>query len=637
MQAAMELLRANNLSLSFGDKPLLDGVDFGINQGERVCLVGRNGEGKSTLMKLLAGQLEPDSGTIFRPFETRIAYLPQAVPEGVSGTNYDVVMAGVEDAADLLAEFDALSVEMADDLSDSDREKKMARMQSVQEEIDSLGAWDLSHRVIAQLSRLNLAPDSRFEDMSGGMKRQVLLIRSLVTNPSVLVLDEPTNHLDTEAIDWLEKFILDFDGGVLFVTHDRMLLRRIATRIIDLDRGKLTSWPGDFERYQKMKHEALESESKSWSEFDKNLAKEEAWIRQGIKARRTRNEGRVRALKKLREERKERRNRVGTAKIVIHEADSTGMRVLEADKIGFQWGDQKIVEQFSIHIQRRDRVGFIGPNGCGKTTLIRLLLGELEPQSGRVYFGTNLKIVYFDQLREQLDPNKTVQQNLSDGHDTVIVNGRARHIISYLQDFLFAPHRARSLVGVLSGGERNRLLLAKMFIQEANVLVMDEPTNDLDAETLELLESVLLDFNGTLLLVSHDREFLNNVVTSSIAYDYDGVFRTYAGGYSDWQLQRPKPPVEEAPAPKEELNEPKPSAPEKKKKPTYMEQKEFEQLPGLLEALEAEQEEVRKKLEDPDFYQNSPDEFMATSSRSEAIEEELLRLYERWEYLDALH
>ena len=633
----MELLRASNLSLSFGDKPLLDGVDFGINQGERVCLVGRNGEGKSTLMKLLAGQLEPDSGTIFRPFETRIAYLPQAVPEGVSGTNYDVVMAGVEDAADLLAEFDALSVEMADDLSDSDREKKMARMQSVQEEIDSLGAWDLSHRVIAQLSRLNLAPDSRFEDMSGGMKRQVLLIRSLVTNPSVLVLDEPTNHLDTEAIDWLEKFILDFDGGVLFVTHDRMLLRRIATRIIDLDRGKLTSWPGDFERYQKMKHEALEAESKSWSEFDKNLAKEEAWIRQGIKARRTRNEGRVRALKKLREERKERRNRVGTAKIVIHEADSTGMRVLEADKIAFQWGDQKIVEQFSIHIQRRDRVGFIGPNGCGKTTLIRLLLGELEPQSGRVYFGTNLKIVYFDQLREQLDPNKTVQQNLSDGHDTVIVNGRARHIISYLQDFLFAPHRARSLVGVLSGGERNRLLLAKMFIQEANVLVMDEPTNDLDAETLELLESVLLDFNGTLLLVSHDREFLNNVVTSSIAYDYDGVFRTYAGGYSDWQLQRPKPPVEEAPAPKEELKAPKPSTPEKKKKPTYMEQKEFEQLPGLLEALEAEQEEVRKKLEDPDFYQNSPDEFMATSSRSEAIEEELLRLYERWEYLDALH
>lgn len=634
----MELLRATNLSLSFGAGPILDAVDFGINQGERVCLVGRNGEGKSTLMKILAGQMETDSGTIFRPFGTRIAYLPQAIPEGVSGTNYDVVMAGVEDAAELLAEFEELSMHMADELNSTESETKMARMQAVQEQIDALSAWDLSHRVIAQLSRLNLAPDSRFEEMSGGMKRQVLLIRSLVSNPSVLILDEPTNHLDTVSIDWLEKFILDFDGAVLFVTHDRMLLRNIATRIIDLDRGKLTSWPGNFERYQKMKNEALESESKTWSEFDKNLAKEEVWIRQGIKARRTRNEGRVRALKKLREERKERRKRVGTAKIVIHEADSTGMRVLEADKIGFHWGSEKIVEQFSIHIQRRDRVGFIGPNGCGKTTLLRLLLGELEPQSGRVYFGTNLKIVYFDQLREQLDPNKTVQQNLADGHDTVIVNGRPRHIISYLQDFLFAPHRARSLVGVLSGGERNRLLLAKMFIQEANVLVMDEPTNDLDAETLELLETVLLDFNGTLLLVSHDREFLDNVVTSSVAYDYDGNFRIYAGGYSDWHLQRAKPPEEEMTPPKKEVQtESQPRTPEKKKKPSYMEQKEFKNLPQLLEALESEQEIVRKKLTDPDLYQKSPAEFMASSSRNEEIEEELLKLYERWEYLESLH
>jgi len=450
-----------------------------------------------------------------------------------------------------------------------------------------------------------------------------------------LILDEPTNHLDTRAIHWLEKFILGFEGAVLFVTHDRMLLRNLATRIVDLDRGHLTSWPGNFDRYQELKNATLDAESKGWNEFDKKLAKEEVWIRQGIKARRTRNEGRVRALKRLRDERKERRKRMGKAKLVLHEAESSGMRVLKAENVSFAFDEQKIVDAFSINIQRGDRVGFIGPNGCGKTTLIRLLLGELEPQAGRVLFGTKLQPVYFDQLRAQLDPEQTVQKNLADGHDSVIVNGQARHTISYLQDFLFAPHRARSLVKVLSGGERNRLLLAKMFIQEANLLIMDEPTNDLDSETLELLESVLLNFKGTLLLVSHDREFLNNVVTSSVAFDDDGEVRVYAGGYDDWLLQRPQAAQNDPVAEPIKTVAPQPK-PVKKAKFGYMQQREFDDLPGRIEALEQEQAEVQAKLADSEFYQKSPDDFMKANARRETIEAELRTLYARWEELEDL-
>ncbi len=626
------VIQGHGLSIDFGFGPLLDDCGLVIEEGERVCLVGRNGQGKSTLMKILAGLQPPDAGTLTMEPHTRIAYLPQDVPTDLSGSLLEVVLGGTEGSATLLEEYESLS----EHLSDPPKPDELTRLQFLQEELDRRSGWGVRSAALSALARLNLEPEARFEALSGGRKRQCLLIRALVSNPHLLILDEPTNHLDIGAIAWLEALVEGFMGAVLFVTHDRLFLSRTASRILDLDRGKLTSWPGDFALYQKRKQAALEAESKAWSEFDKKLAKEEVWIRQGIKARRKRNEGRVRALERLRAERKARRERIGQAKITLQEGSRSGVRVIEALGLDFSWPDQPIVENFSLELQRGDRLGIIGPNGCGKTTLLRLLLGELEPQRGQVKLGSNLAPIYFDQLRGKLDEKKTVQHNLSEEGDTVFVGGRPRHVISYLGDFLFSPDRARSLVKVLSGGERNRLLLAKLFTQEANLIVLDEPTNDLDTETLELLEGILLDYKGTLLVVSHDRAFLNNVVTSSVAFDADGKVRHYAGGYDDWLAQRPALPEEmaRAEAPKPEKSKQK--KPKEKTRLSYKERYALEQLPGQIEAIEAEQVALNEAVMSPGFYDGSKTEVQRVTERLSVIDDELLQLYEEWERLDAL-
>jgi ATP-binding cassette subfamily F protein uup len=625
----VNLVTAQDLSLAFSGAPVLDNAQLSIEMGERVCLVGRNGEGKSCLMRILTGDMEPDGGHVRRHADARIAYLPQEVPETLTGTANEVVLAGLGDEGDLLQEYEALSHQVASNSTDA----ALLQLQKVQDALDASNGWDLQQQVETQLQRLDLSPSTPFSELSGGMKRQVLLARALAGKPNLLILDEPTNHLDIRAIEWLEGLLTSFDGAVLFVTHDRMFLRRVATRIIDLDRGRLTSWPGNFERYQERKQAALENEDAEWARQDKKLAKEEVWVRQGIKARRTRNEGRVRALKGLRIERQDRRDRVGQVNLVLHEAQKTGKRVIEASDLTFAWPDKPIVQDLTANIIRGDRIALIGPNGCGKTTLIRLLLGELEPESGTVRLGTKLKVVYFDQLRAQIDPEKTVQENLADGNDTVVVGGQSRHVFGYLQDFLFSPDRARSPVRILSGGERNRLLLAKMFVSEANLLVMDEPTNDLDTETLELLETVLLSFKGTLLLVSHDREFINNVVSHSFVFDEDGEVRLYAGGYDDWLHQRPKP--EKTPA-KERPVRPVKVAADKPKKLSFKEKRDLEELPGQIEALESEQAQLHQQIQDPDFFKQEGNRVAEVNTRLEALESELMGHYARWEALELL-
>ena len=628
----MALIQTNGLSLAFGAAPVLDGVDLAIESGERVCLVGRNGEGKSCLMRLLSADLEADSGDIHLAPDARVAYLTQDVPNDLEGTAAEVVMQGLGEIGDLLAEYEVLTTAVGENAD----AKTLDALQRVQDEISEADAWDIQSVVEGQLRGLNLPADAPFASLSGGMKRQVLFASALVQKPNLLILDEPTNHLDIEAITRLEKFLMDFTGAILFVTHDRMFVRRLATRILDLDRGKLMSWPGNYDLYLQRKQAWLNAEEAEWRREDKKLVKEEIWIRQGIKARRTRNEGRVRALKKLREERNERRDRVGKARISLHDAARSGKRVFTTEDLGFSWPDQTIVQGLTVDIQRGDRIGFIGPNGCGKTTLVRLLLGQLEPTTGRVSRGTKLKVVYFDQLRSELDDERTVQENLADGDETVIINGEQRHTIGYLSDFLFPPERARSPVKVLSGGERNRLLLAKMFIQEANLLVMDEPTNDLDTETLELLETLLLDYKGTLLLVSHDREFINNVVTSTLVFDEDGTVRSYAGGYDDWLLQRVKKTVPPAAKPERKSPKEEPPAPRKLKKLSYMDARDLEALPKEIEALESEQATIHLRIAEPAFYLLSDSETAPVHARIAEIEAALLLKYDRWETLEAL-
>jgi ATP-binding cassette subfamily F protein uup len=623
------MIQAHQLSIDFGFGLLLDAAGLVLEPSERVCLVGRNGQGKTTLMKILAGQQQADSGQVVFEPHTRIAYLPQTVPQDLTGSLLDVVLSGVDASASILRAYEELSVSLSDPPSASE----LDQLQHLQDELDRRDGWGVRGDAEAALSRLNLSPELRFEDLSGGRKRQCLLIRALVSKPHLLMLDEPTNHLDIEAINWLEDLLKGFAGSVLFVTHDRAFLRSVATRILDLDRGQLTSYPGDFDRYQERKQAVLDAESKAWSEFDKKLAKEEVWIRQGIKARRTRNEGRVRALKRLRDERKQRRERIGSAKIVLQQAGRSGKRVIAVESLGFAWPDQEIVSGFDLELHSGDRLGIIGPNGCGKTTLLRLLLGELEPQSGVVHLGTKLEPIYFDQLRNQLDDDKTVHENLCDDSDTVFINGKPKHVISYLGDFLFSPERARSSVKVLSGGERNRLLLAKLFIHEANLLVLDEPTNDLDTETLELLETTLLDYSGSLIVVSHDREFLNNVVTSCVAFDADGTVGHYVGGYDDWLAQRPKlaPPVPQQAKPK--AQQPKPKS---KPKLSFTQRHELDELPAQIEALESEQKTLNAQIMSAGFYDQPAQDVRAVVDRLERVDAELLELYSRWETLDDL-
>jgi ATP-binding cassette subfamily F protein uup len=628
----MATITLKDIALSFGGLPLLNGIDLQIEPGERLCLVGRNGEGKSSLMKILSGEIEPDRGEITRQKGLRVARLTQDVPLGMTGTVFEVVAAGLGEMFALLARYHAVSHLLQTDHS----EAVLAELEEAQHALDAADGWQAQQRVDTVLSRLELPADQEFTALSGGLKRRVLLARALVSEPDLLLLDEPTNHLDIEAITWLEEFLLSFSSTLLFVTHDRMLLQKIATRIVELDRGRLTSWPGNFATYLQRKQDALDAEASQSHKFDKKLAQEEAWIRQGIKARRTRNEGRVRALVALRQERSARRTQTGKARIQMQDAERSGKLVAAIKDVSFYYNGAPIIKNLSATIMRGDKVGIIGPNGAGKSTLLKLILGQLAPTQGVITLGTRIESCYFDQNREQLDPEKTVADNVTDGGDTVLVGGQPRHIISYLQDFLFAPDRTRSPVRVLSGGEKNRLLLAKLFTQPFNVLVMDEPTNDLDVETLELLEELLLDYQGTLLLVSHDRAFLNNVVTSTLVFEGGGRVEEYAGGYDDWLLQRAQAQTP-TPAAKPEKSEKK--DPPKKtaaKKLSYKEERELEALPQRLEEMEAELEELHQQLADPALYQKDPAAIPKIQKQMEALEQELKNAYARWEALEAI-
>ena len=527
------LVALDHLHHAYGHLPLLDDVTLQVEPGERVAIIGRNGAGKSTLLQILSGELAPDRGTVWREPGARVARLVQDVPLSTTAAVFDVVAEGLGDLAGLVQAYHHAAVEVAHDHS----ARAMERLGALQHELEERDGWRLEQRVELVLSRLSLAADVVVDTLSGGWKRRVLLARALVAQPELLLLDEPTNHLDVEAIEWLEAFLLDYAGAVVFVTHDRAFLERLATRIVELDRGRLTSWAGDYATFVRKKEEWLANEVDQQEKFDKRLAQEEAWLRQGIKARRTRDEGRVKALMAMRVERAARREQPGRVRLDVSMADATGKMVFEAEDLRKGYGDRPVVADFSTRILRGDRVGLIGPNGAGKTTLLRLLVGELAPDAGEVRRGTNVQVAYFDQQREQLDPERTVVETLADGNDTVEVNGQRRHVHGYLQDFLFSPERARSPVKALSGGERNRLLLARLFTRPANVLVLDEPTNDLDLETLELLEAQLVAWPGTLLLVSHDRRFMDNVVTSTLAFEGDGRIGEFVGGYEDWRRQ----------------------------------------------------------------------------------------------------
>ncbi|MGD8309789.1 MAG: ATP-binding cassette domain-containing protein, partial [Chromatiales bacterium] len=540
----MPQLSLRDLRLAYGGPELLDGADLVIEPGERICLLGRNGTGKSTLLRLIAGEIAPDDGERIAASGLRISRLAQEVPEGEPGRIFDVVARGLGEPGELVRRYHEVARAVAADPG----EVNISALAAVQHELEAAGGWSTEQRVEAVLSKLGLDPDAELERLSGGLKRRVMLARALVSGPDLLLLDEPTNHLDIDSIAWLEEFLLGYAGTLVFITHDRSFLRRLATRIVELDRGRLLSYPGDYDSYLRRREEALETEAREHALFDKRLAREEAWIRQGIKARRTRNQGRVRALQAMREERGRRREPGGQARLQVQAGESSGRLVVETGHLSYAWEGRPIVRDLSTTILRGDKIGVIGPNGCGKTTLLRLLLGDLPPDSGRVRLGTRLEVAYFDQMRAQLDPDKSVQDNVAGGRERIEVDGKPRHVISYLQDFLFAPDRVRQPAGSLSGGERNRLLLARLFARPANVLVLDEPTNDLDVETLELLEALVVDFPGTVLLVSHDRTFIDNAVTGVLAFEGEGVVREYVGGYGDWLRQRSARAPEPAPS-----------------------------------------------------------------------------------------
>jgi ATP-binding cassette subfamily F protein uup len=605
----MPLITIRDLSIRFRGPALLDGVNCTIDPGQRIGLLGRNGAGKTTFMRLLRGEVQPDHGQIMFAPGTKISLLPQHVPQHVRGTVASVVAEGVD-----------LGHDAAHDEHDAE--------------------WRSQHQVDQILSRMELDPDAKFELLSSGMKRRVLLAQSLVSSPDLLLLDEPTNHLDIAAIGWLEEFLGRWNSTYLFVTHDRMFLRKLATRIFEIDRGRLFDWSCDYDTFLLRKEEALAAEEKQNALFDKRLAEEEVWIRQGIKARRTRNEGRVRALKALRIERSERRSAVGKVNLKIQEGKRSGNLIAEVEGVSFAYGDKQIVSDFSTTIMRGDKVGLMGPNGAGKTTLLRILLGQLAPQAGSVRIGTNIEIAYFDQLREQLDEEKTVLEDVGEGSDTVGMGENKQHVIGYLQKFLFTPDRARTPIRFLSGGERNRVLLAKLFCKPANVIVLDEPTNDLDTETLEMLEERLIEFAGTVLLVSHDRAFLNNVVTSTIVFEPDGA-REYVGGYDDWLRQRTLPDASASPraAKKKDAKstgENKNSSPGNaaKRRLNNKEQRELDGLPKAIELLEADAARIHQQMAEPTFYQQSRDKIATKQSELKTIGDKLAAAYARWEELE---
>jgi len=597
----MALVTIRELSIGFRGPLLLDEVSCQIHRGQRIGLLGRNGAGKSTLLRMLCGQVEPDGGQIGFAPGTSVSLLPQDVPREIRGIVSVVVAGGLPPGND-----------------------------------DPESSWRDEQRVERILSRMQLDGESQFETLSSGMKRRVLLARALVQEPDLLLLDEPTNHLDIDAIEWLEQFLASWDATLIFVTHDRMFLRKLADRIVELDRGRLFDWSCDYDTFLKRKEAALAAEEKQNALFDKKLAQEETWIRQGIKARRTRNEGRVRALQRMRRERQERQTQTGRVRMELHQELRSGNLVAHAENVSFAYGDHTVIHDFSTTIMRGDKIGIIGPNGVGKTTLLRVLLGQLVPTQGDIRMGTNRQIVYFDQLRAQLKEDETVQENVGDGYDTVCVGGQTKHIIGYLQDFLFTPERARTPVRFLSGGERNRILLARLFAKPANVVVLDEPTNDLDTETLELLEELLVEYEGTVLLVSHDRAFLNNVVTGTIAFEGDQL-KEYVGGYDDWLRQRPEktPGVQDASVPAKAATSSRAAKPKTNDRGlTYKEKQELAALPAEIERLEAEIENLHTTMATPDFYKRSGEEIAAETAALRQLEDQLAEAYHRWEELE---
>jgi len=621
----MSLLQFQRVDLSVGGPLLLEHVDLSIEAGERVCIVGRNGAGKSTLMRLMAGEMKPDDGEIRVQNGVVVARMAQEVPQDTHGTVFDVVAHGLGDLGDLLARYHHA-------LSEGD----MDALGAAQTEIEARHAWDLDLRVEQVIARLELPGEADFAALSGGMKRRVLLAQALVRKPDILLLDEPTNHLDIEAIAWLEGFLKQFEGSLVFVTHDRSFLRSLATRIVEIDRGQLTSWPGDYDNYLRRREERLHAEAQENARFDKLLAQEEVWIRQGIKARRTRNEGRVTALKAMRRERAKRRELTGNVRMEAAAAQASGKKVIEMRDVSQAYDGRVLLRDASTTILRGDRIGIIGPNGSGKSTLLKILLGELQPQQGEVQLGTGLQIAYFDQHRSQLDESLTALENVAEGRDFVEINGSRKHIIGYLQEFLFSPERARAPITRLSGGERNRLLLAKLFAQPSNLLVMDEPTNDLDVETLELLEELLGDYPGTLLLVSHDRDFLDNVVTSTLVLEGDGKLGDYVGGYSDWLRQRAVAEAAAAsrPAAREAVAS-APAAAAPKRKLSYKDSRELEQLPARIEALEGEIAQRTAAMNEPAYYQQDAAAMQKSNDALAKLQAELEQAYARWAELDA--
>jgi ATP-binding cassette subfamily F protein uup len=594
----MPLVSLDHIRMAYGHLPLLDDASLLIEAGERVCVVGRNGTGKSTLLKIIGGELIPDAGTIWHQPGLRIARLEQDVPLSTDRRVREVVADGFTELA-------------------------------------HVEAWHVDVSVDMVISRLGLPADAIVSTLSGGWRRRVLLARALVAQPDLLLLDEPTNHLDIEAMLWLESFLEEYRGAVVFVTHDRAFLQRVATRIIELDRGRLTSWPGNYETFLEKKDAWLASEALRHEKFDKRLAQEEAWLRQGIKARRTRDEGRVRALMAMRKERAGRRGQIGNVRLQAESADRSGQLVFEAKDVSKSFGGLPVVKDATFRVMRRDRIGLIGPNGSGKTTLLRMLMGELDPDSGDVRRGTNVQIAYYDQQREQLDPERTVFETVGDGNDTVTVNGRTQHVHGYLRDFLFSTERANSPVKSLSGGERNRLLLARLLTRPANVLVLDEPTNDLDIETLELLESYLVDWPGTLLLVSHDRAFIDHVVTSTLVFERDGRVQEYVGGYEDWLRQRATPVVSGFSRTSDSRTSAVSRTSTGKKKLSFKEKREMEDLPRHIERLEAEQEGLRARIASPEFYKESSDTIARALARIDELRDSLHDAYSRWDNLDS--
>ncbi|TAM60398.1 MAG: ATP-binding cassette domain-containing protein [Rhodanobacter sp.] len=623
----MSLIQLQRVDFSIGGPLLLEHVDLSIEANERVCIVGRNGEGKSTLMKLIAGELHADDGEVRVQSGVVIARMAQEVPQGTAGDVFDVVAEGLGDLGHLLARYHHL-------LHQLDTQADFDALGDVQHQIEAQHGWDLDRRVTEVLTQLELPGDTDFAALSGGMKRRVLLAQALVRKPDVLLLDEPTNHLDIEAIGWLESFLKQFAGSILFVTHDRSFLRALATRIVEIDRGALTDWPGDYDNYLRRREERLHAESQANALFDKKLAQEEVWIRQGIKARRTRNEGRVRALKALRNERAERRNLNGNVRMTAANAQASGKKVIDLAQVHQAYDGRVLIEDLSTTIMRGDRIGIIGPNGAGKSTLLKIMLGELKPLRGSAELGTGIQVAYFDQHRLQLNDKLNALDNVAEGREFIELNGQRKHIIGYLQDFLFSPERARAPITRLSGGERNRLLLAKLFAQPSNLLVMDEPTNDLDVETLELLEELLTDYQGTLLLVSHDRAFLDNVVSSTLVLEGEGRIGEYVGGYSDWLRQRPGPRSTSAaskPATPAPALAP-PAAP--KRKHSFKEQHELEQLPKRIEQLEGDIAARTAAMAEPTFFQQDSAAIVKANEALVALQAELGAAYARWAELD---